>query len=82
MYVPYMPGSPRNRVWNRGWQVDRVRQKFIKVAVDSADSVHVSLGSLLPGLTSRKKMGRDCQKGTTLITTSVQMPMYLGLGRN
>lgn len=40
MYIPYIPGGPR-----RETEVDRVRQIFVKVAVDSARSVHASLDS-------------------------------------
>lgn len=66
----------------RVWQVDSAQQTFVKVAVDSAGSVHASLGYLLPVQAFRKTMDREGRKDTTLIITSVRMPMYLGLGRN
>lgn len=48
--------------------------------MDSADSVHASLGYLLPVQAFRKTMDREGQKGTTLIITSVRMPMLPGAG--
>lgn len=69
-------------MWNRVWQVDSAQQTFVKVAVDSAGSVHASLGYSLPVQAFRKTMDREVQKDTTLIITSVRMPMYPGLVGN
>lgn len=44
---------------------------FVKVAVDSAGSVHASLGYLLPVQAFRKTKDREGPKGTTLAITRV-----------
>lgn len=45
------------------------QQTFVKVAVDSAGSVHAGLGYLLPVQAFRKTMDREGRKDTLIITS-------------
>lgn len=58
-------------MWKRVWPVDSAQQTFVKVAVDSAGSVHGGLGYLLPVQAFGKTMDRGGRKDTTLIITGV-----------
>jgi hypothetical protein len=48
------------------------QQSFVEVAVGSRDSEHAKLEYMLPVQTSRTLIGRDGQKGATLITAIIR----------